>query len=290
MLLLSIQARQALAKLSLPLFIAASLGVMLVGRADGTVTARARMALADALSPLYASVAEPLATLRRGAEDALGIIDIEAENRSLRAENARLRRWYEVALALEAENATLKNDLHWMPDPAPSFVTGRVVADAGGVYSRAVLVYLGPTASVTRGQVALDAGGLVGRVTEVGNRAARILLITDATSRIPVEIPRLGAHAIMAGTDGTLPRLIYLPDGAHPAEGDRVVTSAEAGAFPAGLPVGTVRLRPNGAPAIVPAANLDALTIVRLFDYKLGTVVPPASPRAGAVSASPSAE
>ncbi len=274
MLPLSIQSRQALAKLSLPLFIAASVAVMLVGRADAPVAARVRMALADALSPLYASVAVPLAAARRAAEDALGIIDLERENRALRAENARLQRWYEVAIALEAENATLKDDLHWMPDPAPSFVTGRVVADAGGAYARAVLVYLGPTSAVRRGQIALDAAGLVGRVTDVGNRSARVLLITDEASRIPVTIPRLGAHAIMVGTDAPLPRLLYLPDGAKPRDGDRVVTSSEAGAFPAGLPVGTVRLRPDGAPSIVPAADLGALGLVRLFDYKLGAVTP----------------
>ena len=91
----------------------------------------------------------------------------------------RLRRWQEVALALDQENQTLKSELHWMPDPAPSFVTARVVADAGGVYARAVLLSVGPHHPVAKGQIALDDRGLVGRVTEVGARSARVLLITD---------------------------------------------------------------------------------------------------------------
>ena len=205
----------------------------------------------------------------------LGIADLAAENRRLRAENGRLERWYEVALALEAENGTLKDELRWMPDPAPSFVTGRVVADAGGLYARALLVYTGPSDAVRKGQVALDASGLVGRVTEVGTRSARILLITDENSRIPVHLLRGAVHAIMVGTDDALPKLEYMPDGARPVDGEQVVTSSEAGVFPAGLPIGTVRLRPGHDPEVVPAAQLDELTVVRLFDYKLSEIVPP---------------
>ena len=45
-----------------------------------------------------------------------------------------------MALALDAENTALKANLRWIPDPTPSYVTARVVADAGGVYARAVLL------------------------------------------------------------------------------------------------------------------------------------------------------
>ncbi len=91
---------------------------------------------------------------------------------------------------------------------------------------------------MTRGQIALDESGLVGRVTELGARSARVLLITDMNSRIPVTLENSRARAILVGTNGPRPRLMYWPEGVMPAEGERVVTSAEAGAFPAGLPVG----------------------------------------------------
>ncbi|MGI4976094.1 MAG: hypothetical protein ACRYG6_04040, partial [Janthinobacterium lividum] len=103
MIRLSIQARQALARLTLPLLIAASFGLMLLGRADGALTARARMALADALSPIYRMVAEPLAGMRQGVADLRGLVALQSETARLRDENDRLRRWYAVAVALEAE-------------------------------------------------------------------------------------------------------------------------------------------------------------------------------------------
>ena len=192
----------------------------------------------------------------------------------LREENERLLHWQAVALALDAENTELKANLHWMPDPPASFVTAHVVADAGGVYARAVLLSLGPNHSVTKGQVALDDRGLVGRVTEVGTRSARVLLITDINSRIPVTLESSRARAILVGTNGARPHLMFWPEGVHPQEGEHLVTSAEASAFPAGLPVGTIHYAGNTV-EVEPAARLERLDMVRLFDYGLRGVQPP---------------
>jgi rod shape-determining protein MreC len=58
-------------------------------------------------------------------------------------------------------------------------------------------------------------------------------------------------------------------------EGERVVTSAEAGAFPPGLIVGTVHYSASNVPEVQPAARLDRLEIVRIFDYGLRGVLAP---------------
>jgi rod shape-determining protein MreC len=267
--------RQALSKLTLPIFMVASFGLMLLGKADALLAERARMAVADALSPLYAALAEPLSVVHRGIEGAQHLATLHEENARLREENDRLRRWQAVALALDAENATLKAQLRWIPDPAPSFLTARVVADAGGVYARAVLLSLGPNHSVARGQIALDDRGLVGRVTELGARSARVLLLTDMNSRVPVTLENSRGRAILAGTNGPRPRLMYWAEGIQPGEGERVVTSAEANTFPPGLPVGVVRYSASNVPEVVPFARLDRLEVVRLFDYGLKGVIPP---------------
>ncbi len=275
MIRLSIPVRQALAKLTLPVLIAAAFGLMLLGKADTILAERARMALADALAPIYGVLAEPLANTRAAIDDARQMLTIYEDNARLRAENERLRRWQSVALALDAENTTLKANLSWLPDPTPNYVTARVVADAGGVYARAVLLSAGPNHNIVKGQIALDDRGLVGRVTELGNRSARVLLITDINSRIPVVLESSRARAILAGTNGARPRLMFWPEGVQPAEGERVVTSAEANAFPAGLPVGVVHYTPSNVAEVEPLARLDRLEVVRLFDYGLRGILPP---------------
>ena len=275
MIRLSIPLRQALSRLTLPVLIAVAFGLMLLGKADALLAERLRMALADTMAPLFSLVAEPVMSAHRTLADAEGLMSLRSENARLRQDNDQLRRWQAVALALDAENATLKANLRWIPDPAPSFVTARVVADAGGVYARAVLLSTGPNHGLTKGQIALDERGLVGRVTEIGARSARVLLLTDINSRIPVTLESSRARAILVGTNGARPRLLHWPEGVMPVEGERVVTSAEANAFPAGLPVGVVHYSATNAPEVDTSARLDRLEVVRIFDYGLRGVLPP---------------
>jgi rod shape-determining protein MreC len=279
---LSIRMRQALSKLTLPVLIVLAFAVMLLGKADALLVEHSRMEMSDLLAPLYSAFAGPVDRIRATMDEVRGVFALAAENARLREENRRLRKWRDVALALSAENATLKADLRWIPDPAVSFVTARVASDVGGVYARSVLLSIGPHHTVEKGQIALDDAGLVGRVTEVGARSARVLLITDMNSRIPVTLERSRARAILIGTNGPLPHLEYWPEGTPPVEGERVVTSAEANVFPANLPVGTVHYNAKRVPEVIPAARLDRLEIVRLFDYGLhGVQAPEVMARAG---------
>ena len=281
MLRLSIQARQALARLTLPVLIVASFGIMLLGKADTILAERARVALSDGLAPIYAVLAAPLGQMRATITEMLTLWDMREENARLRLENEKLRRWQSVALALDTENQRLKASLKWIPDSNASFVTARVVADAGGIYAKAVLLSVGPNHGIRKGEIAVDERGLIGRITEVGDRTARVLLITDLNSRIPVIMETSRAHAILVGTNGQRPRLQYWPEGIVPQENERIVTSAEANAFPANLPIGTVHYTASGAPEVEPAAMLQKLEIVRIFDYGLTGVTPPERPTPG---------
>jgi rod shape-determining protein MreC len=286
----SIQARQALARLTLPVLIIAAFGLMLLGKADALLAERMRTALADTLAPIYAMLSAPLNDVRGAVTEAGGLWDMRIENARLRDENEQLRRWQSVALALDAENRRLKASLSWIPDPPASFVTARVVADAGGVYAKAVLLAVGPNHGIRKGEIALDERGLVGRVTEVGARTARVLLITDMNSRIPVILENSRAHAILVGTNGPRPRLLYWPEGITPQENERIVTSAEANVFPANLPVGTVRYSASGSPEVEPIALLQKLEIVRIFDYGLGGILSPEPGAKASASADTAAE
>ena len=281
MIRLSIQARQALARLTLPVLIVASFGLMLLGKADTMLADRARVAVADALVPIYAVLYAPFSRIHAAVTETVTLWDMRAENDRLRVENEKLRRWQSIALALDAENQRLKASLRWIPDPEASFVTARVVADAGGVYAKAVLLSVGPNHGIRKGEIAVDERGLIGRITEVGDRTARVLLITDMNSRIPVILETSRAHAILVGTNGVRPRLLYWPEGTPPREGERIVTSAEANAFPANLPIGTVHYTSSGAPEVEPAAMLQKLEVVRIFDYGLTGVTPPERPTPG---------
>lgn len=284
MISLSVPLKQALSRLVLPLLVAASFGLMLLGKADALLAERLRVQVADLLAPAYAVLAEPARTMRDVVEEVQELVSLRTENARLREENQRLRQWQDSALRLEQDLAQLRAQLGFVPEARGTFRSARVVADAGGAYARAVLIATGPQTPVAKGQVALDARGLVGRVTDVGARSARVLLMTDINSRIPVVVERTRATAILTGTNGPRPRLAHWLDGtAPPQPGDRIVTAAQANAFPPGLPVGVVVAGRSGL-EVEPFADLDRLEIVRVFDFGLSGILPPeavARPEAG---------
>ena len=284
MIRLSVPLRQALAKLTLPVLFAVSFGVVLLGKLDVMVADRARISLADALAPIYATLAGPLGGVRAAARDVAGLVALDRENARLRAENARLRHWQAVALTLAGRNRALERVLHWIPSPAPEFVTARVVADAGGVYARALLLSTGPNHFVRKGQIALADGSLIGRITDVGTRSARVLLLTDRNSRVPVLIEGSQTRAVLVGTNGPLPRLIFWT-GPAPREGQQVVTAGVAGAFPPDLPVGTVRYTGTHVPEVVPGAALGRLRMVQIVAGGLADLPAP-DPTAAAAARS----
>jgi len=272
---LSIPLRQALARLSLPIMIAVAFGVMLLGKADNLLVERLRTTLSDALAPIYGAISQPVNAVEDAIAEIQSLGTLRSDNARLREENERLRRWHAAALSLEAENTLLRRQLGFVPEAAPNFHAARVVADGGGTYARAVLLSIPPQHGIRKGQVALDERGFVGRVTEVGARSARVLLATDMNSRVPVTLEGSRARAVMAGTNGARPRLAHWPEGVIPQEGERVVTSAQANAFPAGLPVGVVRRSAQGNLEVELFARLDNLEMVRLFDFGLSGILPP---------------
>ena len=272
--------RQALAKLTLPVLAAVAFALVLVGRADTLLVMRLRGALDDALTPIYGAMAGPLAQARRSVGWVGDLMDVQARNVRLRRENARLLHWELVAQALALRNRELETQLHWMPSRPATFVTAPVVADTGGLYAHAVLVELRRGHTVHRGDIAVDGGGLVGRVTEVGARSARVLLITDLNSRVPVMLVHSHAPALMVGTNATMPRLTFWPQGVVPREGEQVVTSNAGGVFPADLPVGTVHYNRAHVAEVLPDARLDQLDMVKLFDFgSIRSLAPEAAAR-----------
>src|ERR1700729_2251430 len=113
----SIQARHALARLTLPAMVVASFGLMLVGKVDTVLVERARVAAYDASAPVYAALAEPIGQMHTAVAEVMGLWGLREENARLRDENERLRRWQSVALTLDVENQQLKAAMHWIPDP-----------------------------------------------------------------------------------------------------------------------------------------------------------------------------
>lgn len=265
--------------------IAAAVGMMVLGKAETAVVERVRMIVVDAFVPILDAIARPVATANQAFDRVNEIVHVHAENARLREENTRLLQWQSVARKLEAENHSLRDMLRFAPEAPVSFVSARVVGHGGGSFLRAVLVTAGARDGVAKGQAATTGDGLAGRVTEVGERSARVLLITDINSHVPVVLESSRDSAVLAGDNSAWPRLLYLPQTAKPQVGERVTTSGVGGVFPAGLPVGVIVATGDNGVRVQPFVDLDRIEHLRLIEYGLGgslpVAAPPPAPRRG---------
>jgi rod shape-determining protein MreC len=190
---------------------------------------------------------------------------------ALRADKAKLEGELRVAQfrlqryeALEAESQRLRALRDSTADVTDRFVIGNIMDIDLDAFRERVLVDKGAQDGVFVGQAVLDAGGVFGQVARVGQLTAEVILVSDATHAIPVQVNRNGLRTVAVGTGdmGRL-KLPYLPTSADVIAGDLLVTSGLGGGFPAGYPVGTVaEVKRDPAQSLAdvdvkPAAALD---------------------------------
>lgn len=271
---LSPPVRVAAQRLALPTLVFLSGLLMVLGKADVAAIDLARETVGDAMAPVLEAVVEPLGAASAAVAKVEDVVAVYRQNAVLREENRRLLQWQEVARRLMAENKTLRDLDKVVTEQAASAISARVIADAGGAFMRNVLVNAGARDGVARGQAALTGEGLVGRVAEVGERTARILLLTDLNSHVPVMVEATSERGILEGDNSDRPRLAFTDGKTKLEPGARIVTSGSGGVFPPGLPVGTVASIDSGIARVEPAADLSRLDFLRLVDYGLGGVLP----------------
>jgi rod shape-determining protein MreC len=247
-----------------------------------------RNGFAELSAPLLEAASKPVIMARNAAAQVRSYIASFDEIDRLKAENETLKQWEWRAKLAERNAAHLRSLLNAVDQPALHFATGSVIADARGPFLSSALVNLGRDQGVRIGYAVINGDGLVGRTIDAGDSVARILLLSDLNSRIPVVVGHAGVRALASGDNSTELKLEFFPDGASVNPGDEVFTSGSDGILPRGLPVGVVTGTP-GAFRVRPHADLRALDAVSVLFFDTPTLTrtdPPVSPPDRALSAS----
>lgn len=256
-------------RFSFIVFLLLALGLLVWGRVQPAAVEHARARMVDGVAPVLDAIAWPMTSLENAVARVQSYVNLQAENKKLRAGTAQLTAWQNAVVALQNENRELRSLLHFKTEPGLAYISARVIADTGGPFVRGLVITAGKTDGVREGMAAMTGDGLIGRVVEAGDWSSRVLLITDLNSRIPVTIAGSGDRAILAGDNSVTPKLLYLPADAVLNPGARVVTSGHGGIFPPNLPIGVVAESSRGVYSVLPTADLGRISYVRLVDFNL---------------------
>ena len=270
----SATAKLLLERFAFIVLIFAALGFMLIERIDPKSIEIVRVQVTDAVAPIIDVLSRPVDTIGEGIDEVQAILNVNEENKLLSIERSRLLHWRQVARDLEAQNISLRKLLNFVPSKPAKFISARIIGDAGGAFAHTLLVNAGEKHGVRKGQAVVTGEGLLGQVQEVGGLSARILLITDLNSRIPVILELSRISGIMIGNNELRPRLIHMPPGAVVSPGDRIVTSGHAGAFPPGLPIGHILSVGDSGVQVQTYIDPGRVEYVRIFDFGMAGILP----------------
>ncbi|WP_371920640.1 rod shape-determining protein MreC [Pseudomonas sp. HMWF032] len=216
------------------------------------------------VEPVYWAGRLPVRLWESATQELSTRSELTAENEKLKAEQLMMQRRLQKLAALTEQNVRLRELLNSAALVDEDVLATELIGIDPNPFTHRILIDKGEKDGVVMGQPVLDARGLMGQVVEVMPYTSRVLLLTDTTHSIPVQVNRNGLRAIASGT-GNPERLElrHVADTADIKEGDLLVSSGLGQRFPAGYPVAMVSevIHDSGQPfaivRAVPTAMLN---------------------------------
>lgn len=254
-----------LRRLLITVLVLCLVGTFLIWRIDSPRVERFRAHVTDTFVPNLSWAMAPVTGAINLLQDFQSYQRLAEQNRELRSELRRMQAWKEAALQLEQENARLLDLNNVRLDPRLTYITGVVLADSGSPFRQSVLINVGARDGLVDGWATMDGIGLVGRISGVAENTSRVILLTDASSRIPAVIQPSGQRVIVAGDNSAAPLIDFLEDSDRVRPGHRIISSGDGGVFPAGLLIGQVAADPSGTLRAILAADYQRLEFLRVL-------------------------
>jgi rod shape-determining protein MreC len=221
-------------------------------------------ALKGAISDATLPVTSAGRSVVNGIADAGGsigaYINTAAKVRQLEAQAKADRTKLIEAKAIAFENARLKRLLGITEKGVKPVAVARLVGSTGSSIRRYAILNAGYLEGVRGGMPVRGPGGLVGRVASAGAFSARVSLVTDGGTVVPVRRVPDGTPAIATGTgDGFIDIRALGAENTTFKRGDVFVTSGAGGVYPPNIPVAVIAKVTRETFLALPVADPAAL-------------------------------
>lgn len=222
----------------------AVLWVLIALRLPSRVATQFKLAAGSLFLPLFGVAGSSQQLVHKAGGVVVARSDLLAENERFRREIQELRIQAVRTAELERENEQLRRHAGFARHAPWKVRLAHVIARDPANWWRSLWIDLGRRDGLRPELAVVVPEGLVGRVADVAETRARVVLLGDPTCRVAARIGEAREHGVVSAAtsvlDGSLVGLGYLSKNDRLKSGQLVETSGLDGVFPAGLRIGHV--------------------------------------------------
>ena len=255
-------------KFSLFFLILLSLAIITLDKFSHPATKVSRAVINDVVYHISAIANTPIKGTKNFFKTLGNFYFAYSENKNLKKEIESLNNNKFNTIFLKTENRNLKNYLKIgnLKRVGQSInIFANVFFDQNSPYLKSLIINRGTKNGVAKGMTVFSQNFLIGTVIETNYQSARILLLTDLNSKIPVVIEGTKVQAILSGNgkkNGVF--LEYLPDKYELGAEKIIFTSGKDGFLLPGIPVAKTLLNKKGKIILKVLAEPNQAIIVRV--------------------------
>jgi rod shape-determining protein MreC len=262
---IAIRPRYFMGAMAVVSLIMLSIALIINDRQDNELAKNIRYSLQVVTLPFIEIFSSPAEMLQQVSDSISEMTGIYQKNKILTEHNKTLLKWQTVAMQLEQENKELRQLLNMQGADELESISARIISDKHDAISHNIIIKHNADARIKAGNPVVTAEGLVGYILSSKSNIAKVLLLSDRQSRIPVAHEQSGERGILFGTnDEDLLMLDHVSDISAFNIGDRIVTNKNE-LFNARVAVGEVIERRQGKVYIRPYVDTHNINFVNII-------------------------
>jgi rod shape-determining protein MreC len=215
--------------------------------------------------PVVKLVAFPFNALINLVTDFHELVDAKKENKELKEELNKLKNFYIKSLNIYQENKELRNILNFVSSKTSSFKVAKITGRSNQLFNQKLFIDAGENREIKEGSVVAGEQGVIGRIVEVSQDKSRLILLTDASSRVPIITSKSRIRGILAGNGSNLMEILYLPKNHNVIQGDWIFTSGDGDTIPPALLIGMVKRVTKDSAEVEMIENVNNAEIVTIL-------------------------
>ncbi len=257
-------------KIFLVFFLLFSFILIFVAKPEKTLLTKTNSIVLEIISPLIKIISYPIYSVLSFSNNVKNFNHINKINENLKKEISNLKEQLNKYKTTELENSKLKEIVNFKSNFNYSFITTKVIGYSGSSISHIFILDAGNKDNIKKYSSVLVDGYLVGQIISTSNNYSKLLLITDASSKIPVFIERTGTRAFLQGNNTDNPQVVYFENKEPVQIGDVVISSGMGKGIPYGLRIGVIsNITDNNEFIMKPFIHNSNITYVKILNNNL---------------------